>query len=263
MELRDAEHKIQKVAGIYDMQAGDSSAAPATYKGTLAVEEYGQRRMRSKRESIEGFLNAVAAVVAQLIPQIYNYEKIVRLFQPNQKAKEIQLNVPVLDEITGDVIEKMNDIGAMSYDIIVVSGSTLPSNRWARFEAMLQLFQMGLIDDITLLKYTDIPDIESVIERKSQMAALASENNALKEEIKRLSGDLQTAQRESVSDRKRVEVEQFASRLAKLEANAGADVKVMRERAEDQLRADDKMMNLVASTIAKRQAASQPEEAGT
>jgi hypothetical protein len=262
MELRDAEHKIQKIFGVYDMQAGDGAQAPATYKGTLAVEEYGQRRMRMKRESIEGFLNAVAAVIAQLIPQVYTHQKVIRLFQPNQKPRETEINVPLYNEYTGDVIEKTNDIASLNYDISVVSGSTLPSNRWARYEAMLQLFQLGIADDVAVLQYADVPDVQGLMERKSQMMQLASQNQALQEEIKRLTGDLQTAQRESVSDRKRVEVEQFASRLTKIEAGAQADAKVFAERAKDAIRDEKGMTQMVISAIDRKANAQEAKTKG-
>jgi hypothetical protein len=50
------------------------------------------------------------------------------------------------------LIEKINDITVGKYDIIVVSGSTLPSNRWARFEYYMELYKSGLIDQTEVLK---------------------------------------------------------------------------------------------------------------
>ena len=43
------------------------------------------------------------------------------------------------------------------------------------------------------------------------------------EQIKNLEGDLQTAQGESISDRKKVEVEKFKTRLKDISADAKAD----------------------------------------
>ncbi len=260
MEVRDAEHKIQKVFGIYDMQMGDASSAPNTYKGTLAIEEYGQRRMRSKRESIETFLNAVAAVVAELIPQVYTHNKIIRLFQPNQKPKELELNIPVTNEYTGEVIQRTNDIASLRYDIIVVSGSTLPSNRWARFEAMQQLFSVGLIDDVAMLQYVDIPNVEDILARKSQMSQLMQQNAALQEEVKRLSGDLQTAQREAVHAKQRVEVEKFSAALAEKGAAFDAEAYVMAQRTKDAVSDTKTIVQLAANAMVKKESASSEKE---
>jgi len=52
----------------------------------------------------------------------------------------------------------------------------------------------------------------------------------LQDQIKILSGDLQTAQRESVQDKKRVEVQKFKSDLDKVVTGAGAQQKVNIEK---------------------------------
>ena len=54
--------------------------------------------------------------------------------------------------------------------------------------------------------------------------------------MKTLQGDLQTAQRESVSDRKRVEVEKFKSRLSDVSSDAKADRRVQRNKLENEVK---------------------------
>ena len=56
------------------------------------------------------------------------------------------------------------------------------------------------------------------------------------EQIKKLKGDLQTAQRESIHDRKRVEVKEFEKKLAKAEAKAEMATQLYKERASDELK---------------------------
>ena len=51
-------------------------------------------------------------------------------------------------------------------------------------------------------------------------------NSQLEQTIKDLQGDLQTARRESVTDRKRVEVQKFKSRLDNITSDAKADKKI-------------------------------------
>jgi hypothetical protein len=59
---------------------------------------------------------------------------------------------------------------------------------------------------------------------------------AMQEQIKNLQGDLQTAQRESVSDRKRVEVEKFKSRLNEINSESKADRRVQRSKLENEVK---------------------------
>ena len=231
----DARADIERILGIYALMQGDNASAPQTYKGTVALDEYGQRRIKSKRDDIEECINQLAKVVVGLIQYVYTDEKVFRLMQPNNKPLEMQINHPLYDDI-GNLMGKMNDITIGKYDVIVLSGSTLPSNRWARFEYYMQLYQSGLIDQIEVLKQTDVADMEGVLERAGQMQQMQAQVQQQMEEIKNLKGDLQTAQRESLHDRKRVEVKEFEKKLAKAEAKVEMAAKLYQTRLADELK---------------------------
>ena len=231
----DAKADIERILGIYALMQGDMGAAPQTFKGTVALDEYGQRRIKSKRDDIEEGLNQIGGVIVGLIQHVYTDQKVMRLMQPNNKPKEVVVNSPLYDDI-GNVVGKMNDITVGKYDIIVLSGSTLPSNRWGRFEYYMQLYSSGLIDQIEVLKQTDVADMEGVLERAGQMQKLQGQVQQQDEEIKKLKGDLQTAQRESLHDRKRVEVKEFEKKLAKAEAKVEMAAKLYQTRLGDELK---------------------------
>jgi hypothetical protein len=231
----DAKADIERILGIYTFMQGDVGSAPQTFKGTVALDEYGQRRIKSKKDDIEYSVNQLARAVVGLMQYVYTSEKVIRLMQPNNKPKEVRINQNIYDEISGHLMEKLNDISVGKYDIIVVSGSTLPSNRWARFEYYMQLYQSGLIDQIEVLKQTDVADMEGVLERAGQMQKLMQQVQQQEDQIKKLQGDLQTAQRESVHDRKRVEVKEFEKKLAKAEAKAEMATQLYKSRASDEL----------------------------
>ncbi len=231
----DARADIERILGIYALMQGDVGSAPQTFKGTVALDEYGQRRIKSKRDDIEECINQLARVVVQLIQFVYTDQKVFRLMQPNNRPLEMQVNSPLYDDV-GNLIGKINDITIGKYDVVVLSGSTLPSNRWARFEYYMQLYQSGLIDQIEVLKQTDVADMEGVLERAGQMQKMQQQMQAQSEEIKKLKGDLQTAQRESLHDRKRVEVKEFEKKLAKAEAKVEMAAKLYQTRLQDELK---------------------------
>ena len=232
----DAKQDIERILGIYTFMQGDVGGAPQTFKGTIAMDEFGQRRINSKKDDIESSLNQLARSVVGLIQFVYQSEKTVRLIQPNNKPVEVKINQNIYDDVSGQLIEKINDITVGKYDIIVVSGSTLPSNRWARFEYYMELYKSGLIDQTEVLKQTDVADMEGVLERAGQMQKLMQQVQQQTEQIKKLKGDLQTAQRESIHDRKRVEVKEFEKKLAKAEAKAEMATQLYTERASDELK---------------------------
>ena len=174
---------------------------------------YAQRRIKSKLDDIDAMLNQMGKVVVKLIQQTYTDEKVIRLMKPDGTTSETTMNEPMYDDFTGEVLGRINDVTIGQYDLIVVSGSTLPSNRWARFDYYMNLYEKGIIDQQEVLEQTEVADTEGVLKRTSIIAQLQSQVQQQEEQIKNLEGDLQTAQRESVSDRKRVEIEKFKTKL--------------------------------------------------
>ena len=231
----DAKADIERILGIYALMQGDIGSAPQTFKGTVALDEFGQRRIKSKRDDIEECINQLAKVVVGMIQYVYTDQKVFRLMQPNNRPLEMEINSPLYDDL-GNLMGKVNDVTIGKYDVIVLSGSTLPSNRWARFEYYMQLYQSGLIDQIEVLKQTDVADMEGVLERAGQMQKMQQQIQMQSEEIKNLKGDLQTAQRESLHDRKRVEVKEFEKKLAKAEAKVEMAAKLYQTRLADELK---------------------------
>ena len=231
----DAKADIERILGLYAMMQGDIGSSPQTYKGTIAIDEFGQRRIKSKRDDIEAGLNQICRVVVQMIQWTYTEEKVIRLLNPNTEAKRVAINEPLYEPITGDFLGKLNDVTVGKYDVVVVSGSTLPSNRWARFEYYMELYKNGIIDQVEVLKQTNVADVEGVLARASRESKLQGQVSGLEEQIKKLKGDLQTAQRESTHDKKRVEVKEFEVKLAKAEAKAEMAAQLFKARTNDEL----------------------------
>jgi hypothetical protein len=232
----DMRHDIQEILGIYALMQGDSGQAPPTYKGTVALDEYGQRRIKSKKDDVEGMLNHLAKVIVQLIQMTYTEHKVIRMLRPNNIEQTTEINQPLYDDVTRSIVGKLNDITVGKYDIIVVSGSMLPSNRWAQLEYYVELYQKGIIDQVEVLKKTEVVDMEGVLERHSQITQMGRYIEDLEGQVKKLEGDLQTADRESVAARKRTEVAKFSADLEKLKSKADAGTQLYNHRLNDELR---------------------------
>jgi len=229
----DAKSDLEYGFGIYEMMQGSGQGAPSTYRGTVIIDEFGQRRIKSRRDDIEATLNQVCKVAIPLMQQMYTEEKIIRLIQPNNAMKEVTLNQSLYDEFTGKEIERVHDMTAGKYDVVVVSGSTLPANRWALLETYQELYKNGLIDQIEVLKKTDLVDIEGVINRSGEMAQLQNALQSAEEEIKNLQGDLQTANREDLHSKKRLEVEKFKGKMGRVSDRAEQAAELFKARVGD------------------------------
>ena len=205
------EHYIDLSLGIPELMQGFNEGAPETVRGTAMLAEMGETRGKSKLRDIEGSLNRLGKSIYNLAKNHYTYEKTFRIVQPNNDITEFTVNM--YDNKQQEINAIVNDITIGHYDVRIISGSTLPSNRVAEYNMYLEAFKMNLVDDVEVLKKTEIFDKQGVLQRKGQMSQLQSYVKQLEEQIKKLSGDLQTSERESVNSRKRVETEKFKTKL--------------------------------------------------
>ena len=118
-----------------------------------------------------------------------------------------------------------NDITVGAYDVRIIGNSTMPSNKWGEWQVYMEAYQAGLIDKVEALKKTEIFDKEGVLQRTDIIAQLQQQLQSAQEQIKDLSGDLQTARRETVHTKQAIEVEKTKARLSTAEAKAKASSK--------------------------------------
>ena len=204
--------------GIFEMQQGNAEAAPRTSSGTMMMEDFGQRRSKSKLRDIEGSLRRLGQVVYNLSKEHYTYKKVFRVVQPNNDMSEYMVNH--YNDKSQAIGEMMNDLTIGQYDVNIIGNSTMPSNRWGEWSIYMEAYQAGLIDRTEALMKTDIFDKEGVLQRMDIIQQLQGQLQGAQEQIKKLSGDLQTAQRESVSSRQRTEVEKFKGKLKETELDS-------------------------------------------
>ena len=224
----DIDHQL----GLYELMMGNSQAAPHTYKATVSIDDFGQRKIKSKLMDIEAGLSRVCQVAIPLMQQLYQEEKVIRLVQPNNMTSEFLINKRFYDDYT-ESIRKYNDIGLGTYDVVVVTGSTLPTNRYAQLELYMDAYKNGIIDKMEVLKKTEIFDVEGVLQRTDTIEQLSSQLEQANEMIKKLQGDMQSRDRENVNLKQRVEVEKFKADLDKVSNRAQAAGTIYEKRLDD------------------------------
>ena len=227
------EHYIDLSFGIPELMQGFRDKAPDTVRGTAMLSEMGESRGKSKLRDIEGSLNRLGTVIYNLAKGHYSYQKTFRIVQPNNDLTEFTINTKMYDDKTRELQSIENDITIGQHDVRIISGSTLPSNRVAEYQMYLEAFKMGLVDDVEVLKKSEIFDKEGVLQRKGQMAQMQQYIQQLEKQLKDLSGDLQTAQRENVNSRKQVEAQKFKSELKDVLTNVKFDSKVKLEKLKN------------------------------
>jgi hypothetical protein len=229
-----AKADIDHALGLYEMMMGNSQAAPQTYKATISIDEFGQRKMKSKLADVEAALTRIGQLAIPLMQQLYTSEKIFRVIQPNNSLSKYVINKKLVDDKTKE-IKVINNITIGKYDVIVVAGSTLPSNRYAELEFYMDAFSKGLIDRQEVLKKTEVFDMEGVLQRTDTIEKLQSQLKGAQEQIKKLKGDMQSRDREAVNLRKRIEVEKFKGELDGVGNKAKAAGTIYEKRLDDSL----------------------------
>ena len=198
--VQQGKSDMEYLAGIYSSMMGDSSQAGETYRGMLALDEYGTRRIKQwMNTSIEPALKQLGKLVLQFSQATYTAYKRFRLIEPSgiSEEKQQEINIPIYNDM-GEAIGKSMDIETLKYDVRVVQGSTLPVNRWAYLEELKQLMQLGVVDDIAVLAETDIKNKENIVKRKSLYSQLQGQIQQLSEAVKDKEGTIETLERQLV-----------------------------------------------------------------
>lgn len=192
---QQAKSDIDHQLGLFENMMGNSQGAPDTYRGIMMLDEFGQRRIKVKQAVIEQSLRELAKVVIAFIQEFYVAEKQIRILQPNNSLSEFAVNKRLYDDY-GQLVGTLNDVSVGRYDVMVIAGSTLPSNRYAQLEFYRDMYRDQIIDRVEVLKKTDVFDIEGVLKRIDTIEQLTQELEGAQEKIKELQGDLQTRERE-------------------------------------------------------------------
>jgi cell division septum initiation protein DivIVA len=104
--------------------------------------------------------------------------------------------------------------------------------------------------------------------RFGEIEQLQAMNAQLQQQIKELQGDLQTAQRESIADRKRVEVQKFKSKLDSVASDAKADKRISANELTTKVMLEsERLQNAISqqrdAMIGSMEGSPVPDDAGT
>jgi len=120
----------------------------------------------------------------------------------------------------------------------------MPSNKWGEWQVYMEAYQAGLIDKVEALKKTEIFDKEGVLSRNDVIMQLQQQLQSAQSQIKDLSGDLQTARRESVHSRQAIEVEKTKARLSQAEAKSKSSLRDEVNKLQNSVKLESEKLRL-------------------
>ena len=235
----DAEY----ISGVPSAMMGFTQDQPETYRGLLANDEFGTRRLKAWMGSVtEPALEHLGKVFMQVAQKHYTIDKVFRIVQPEAgqqeggEEKEERINIPIYNDY-GRVIGKYMDYETARFDVRIVAGATMPINRWALLEEYFRWFQAGLIDDIAMVAETDIRNKEKLLERKSLYSQLQGQLQQLSESLKDKEGTIETLERQLVQAGIKMKIQQGDNEVRKDVLETEAQQKLLRGAMEQEFKA--------------------------
>ena len=226
----DAEY----ISGVPSAMMGFAQEQSETYRGLLANDEFGTRRLKAWMNSIvEPCLEHLGRCFQMRAQSHYTLEKVFRIVQPEagqspqEQEKEIRINIPIYNDY-GVSIQKFKNYSSARFDVRIVSGTTMPVNRWALLEEYFRWFQAGLIDDVQMISETDIRNKKQLIERKSMYSQLQSQIQQMESMMKEKDGSIETLQRQLVQSGIKMKVGQASNEIRKDVIQTQSEQKLLR-----------------------------------
>jgi len=249
--VQEGKADAEYISGVPSAMMGFANEQTETYRGLLANDEFGTRRLKAWMGSVvEPALEHLGRVFQRISQRHYTIEKVFRIVQPEagqtpqEQEKEVRINIQIYNDY-GDVIGKFKDYASARFDVRVVAGATMPVNRWALLEEYFKWFQAGLIDDIAMIAETDIRNKKQVIERKSVYAQLQGQLQQMEESMKDKDGTIETLERQLVQAGIKMKVGDASNEIRKDVLETESQQKLLRglmkaefDKMRDQMKMD-------------------------
>jgi hypothetical protein len=241
----EAKADIEYSLSVFSHMMGSGQDAPETYRSLLALEERGQQKIQYKAKHARHGLRMLGIVIQQLIQMTYTPQKILRVVgETNEAAKRVIANGQEIDQFTGE-IKTFNDLTIGKYDLVVADGTSMPTNRMALSNMMMDMYQVGLVDKEEVWQKMDGIDTEKMRERMGEAAQLGSQLQQATDAIKNLEGLNQTLRRQLQQSEIHLGAQKVLGQMRDDNAQTLVDQQITRARIKDELVFSEDRMALV------------------
>lgn len=157
-----ASDAIKATTGIYDASLGARSNETSG-RAIIARDKAGDVANFDYTDNLHRAIRFVGEIVSDLIPSVYDAERVVRVLGEDGAAKFAKINEQVWD---GEKYEIKNDMRKGRFDITISTGPSYTTQRMETAEAFMQLSQqqgpMGMLAQYGVLMSMDTPGMDEV-----------------------------------------------------------------------------------------------------
>lgn len=171
--LQDLKYDIQVISGVYDATRGERPVSITSGVAIQALQDSSQGRIKLKTQNLEYLLSDLGSMWLSRIQQFWKVPRQIRVmggeYSPDSQPIIINGQPVTFKEIMSDDVDG-------DFDIEILTGSTMPSNKSAQLETILRLAQtpaedgMPLVDRRVVLEHTEIDNVDDVIRRFEEQA---------------------------------------------------------------------------------------------
>jgi hypothetical protein len=161
----DAED-IKAVTGQFDASMG-AGGNETSGRAILARQREGDTATYSYIDNLSRAIRYTGEILVDLIPKIYDTERVVRILGIDGGEKWVEINKIQLDQMTGQQIIT-NDITGGKYDVSVTVGASYNTQRQEASEALLEMMGNPMLAPVVadlLAKNLDIPNSDELEKR--------------------------------------------------------------------------------------------------
>lgn len=163
----NSNEKIKSTLGMYDASLG-AMGNETSGKAIVARQRQGDRGSFAFIDNLTKAIRRVGKICVEMLPTIYDSERIVRLKFTDESEDFVKLNEQILDEETNTWVT-INDLNVAKYDVVVTTGPAYSTQRQEAAESLIQFAQAvpssaAVIADL-IAQNMDFPGADIMAER--------------------------------------------------------------------------------------------------
>jgi len=264
-----ASDDIKNTTGQYNASLGQTSNERSG-KAILARQRESDTGTYHYVDNYARFIRYIGRQLIDLIPKIYDTERIARIVGEDGESKMIKINpmqpepVKKIRNEQGIVIEKIYNPGVGKYDVMVITGPGFATKRQESLEAMAQLLQgnpdLRRVAGDQFIKNMDWPGAQEMSQRFAKvidpaiigddednpaMAAAKQQMEAMNQEMQQMAGMLQNVQKSM--EARDLAVKEFEAEIKAYQAETQRISAVQAGMTEQQIQ--DIAMGVVAAAM--------------
>jgi hypothetical protein len=169
---------VKVVTGIYDASLG-AKGNETSGKAIMARQREGDTANFHLIDNFSKALRHVGRIVVDLIPKIYNAERVVRIIGEDGTQKTVTVNA---QENPMEPVENIYDLTIGKYDVTVTTGPSYSTKRQEAAESMIEMTRaypdlFAIAGDL-LVKNLDWPGSKELSERLKKKFGIEDEDSA-------------------------------------------------------------------------------------